>query len=95
MLIASCKSSEQSTTAIINKQESIEEKFLLAIQFASDEDLKRVPYHFQNLRMELIKPISEHDRIYQTSILCKAYEIDGIVEKFNLHQGIDWAKRAE
>ena len=47
------------------------------------------------LQMELVEEVSHQDNIYNTTVLCQEYAIDGVVEKLNLEQGVDWAKRKE
>ena len=80
---------------VVNKTEAIALRYDLLVSFSSLEDLKRVPYRFSDLKMELREEISSSDNLYKFSILCKDYEIDGIVFKLNKEAGINCAKRVE
>ena len=70
-------------------------RFELVVKFNSLEDVKRVPFRLPQLKMELVEEISNTDHIYNATVLCQEYAIDGVVEKLNLEEGVGWAKRNE
>lgn len=70
-------------------------RYELYISFSTLEDVKRVPYKLPHLKMELLEEVSAIENLYRVSVLCKDFEIDGVVTKLNDETGINWAKRVE
>jgi hypothetical protein len=95
VVLISCTAQQISVNSAQQTVESADQRFKLMMQFGSEEALKRMLVRFQNLKMELDRPISASDLSYSVFVTCKDFEIDGIVTKLNLEEGIVWAKRAE
>ncbi|MCF8276191.1 MAG: hypothetical protein K9J17_05595 [Flavobacteriales bacterium] len=92
VLFSACTPSKQVTVESKQAELQIEKRSTFLIRFASEEDVKRIPYRFQNLKMQLEKEISSSDHIYQVSILCRPLELEGNVMKIGNEQGVVWAK---
>lgn len=88
-----CKTTEKSVAE--TSQTQSEKRYELIVKFETLEDVKRVPYRLSNLKMELLEEVSSTDNIYQVSILCHDYALDGSIEKLNADSGISWAKPAD
>jgi len=88
--LASCKATQPNGRS--GQQESIRQRYDVEIQFASVEDVKRVPYRLTNLRMELREELSAGQHIYLVSIECRPHALEGVLEKLNTDEGIIFAK---
>lgn len=71
----------------------VKERFKLVVQFNSNEDVKRVPFRLSHLRMELSRQIDGADNLYEASLYCKAEDLEGIINKLPLEEGIAWVER--
>lgn len=88
--LASCKATQPASSS--EEQESIRQRYDVEIQFASTEDVKRVPLRLRSLRMELREELSAGRQIYLVSIECKPHALEGVLEKLNADDGIKLAK---
>lgn len=88
---SSCKTQEPEVST--HQMESVSERFDVEVQFASLEDVKRVPLRLNKLRMELKQELSADQNIYLVSIECLPMALDGVVEKLNADAGILAARR--
>lgn len=88
-----CTTTVDSTNS--EQTNNLKKRYEILLQFASLEDVKRVPYQLPNLKMELLKEVSTRDNIYQASILCKEHALEGTLQKLNTNMGISWAKRID
>ena len=88
---SSCKTQEPKVST--HHEQSIRERFDVEIQFASLEDVKRVPLRLSKLRMELKQELSADQNIYLVSIECKPMALNGVLEKLNADSGILVARR--
>ena len=95
LVLWACSPSRTVSTAVVDKTQAASLRYDLLISFSSLEDLKRVPYRFSDLKMELREEVSAPDNLYKVSILCKDYQIDRIVFRLNKEAGINWPKRVE
>lgn len=71
------------------------QRYELLVSFASLEDVKRVPYRLSQLKMELMDEISSQENLFKVSVVCKEFELNGIIHKLNNEQGVNWAKPVE
>lgn len=66
----------------------------LLLKFASEEDLKRVPYQLSNLKFELVEAISAEEQIYLIKLDCFSDRKDELIEKLRLQNGVEWVREA-
>jgi ABC-type phosphate/phosphonate transport system substrate-binding protein len=93
LLFWGCKSSEKPSSIKLQAAEPVQ--YELNVQFASMEDVKRVPLQYEKLKMQLKTEVSVEQHIYLVAIECHAYAIDGVLEKLNLDNGVLNAERVE
>ena len=93
IVTSGCKTAQESASTEQNSQELL--RYKMQVQFASAEAVKRVPLRYENLRMQLDQEILLDQHLYLVSITCRAYEIDGIVRKLKLDEGIVDIRRVE
>ncbi|MFM1874778.1 MAG: hypothetical protein RL266_515 [Bacteroidota bacterium] len=95
LVCSGCASNRNVSVSIVDKTESVPQRYELLISFASAEDVKRVPYRLSQLKMELMDESSSQNNLYKVSIECKEFELDGIITKLNYERGVHWAKLVE
>ena len=91
--LTSCKTEESAVET--QQEESIRQRYNLDVQFASLEDVKRVPLRLNKLKMELINELSSGQNIYRVSVECKPHALNGVLEKLNADEGIVGAQLHE
>lgn len=87
--LVACKNTAPVATAPTEKQRC---EFLL--KFASEEDLKRVPYQLSNLKFELVEAISAEEQIYLIKLDCFSDRKGELIEKLRLQNGVEWVREA-
>lgn len=74
-------------------QEEAYVRFDVLIQFKSEEDVKRVPFQLPKLRLELLQQVEGSDNLYNASIHCRPSNLNSILEKMQVQDGIVWVKK--
>lgn len=88
-----CKPTE--SVSKVENQDSIRQRYDVEIQFASLEDVKRVPLRLNSLKMELREELAADQNIYLVSIECKPHALKGVLEKLNADKGVVAARERQ
>lgn len=80
---------------VVEQREQRVERFQLLVVFKGLEGIKRIPYKYNHLRMEMGKEVSASPPTYVLSIACTAQELDGFIAKLALEADIVSARRYE
>lgn len=59
------------------------QRFQLLVQFRGLEGLKRIPYKYTHLRMEIGQEVSQQPLVVVLSISCTPQELDGFIAKLS------------
>jgi hypothetical protein len=90
---AGCKPTMNTSKTDMSVQQAT--RFQIQIQLASIEAVKRVPLRYEKFRIQLNEEIARDQHLYQASIECRPYEIDGVIEKMKLDDEIVDVRRVE
>ena len=82
---------------ITSEHLEVREKELVQIEivFSSDESIKLVPYELSALKLSLTGSLQGVDRGYSATILVVPNQVDSILEKVGLDEGVSRISRVE
>jgi hypothetical protein len=83
----SCKTAAPPQDITLQREAKLQ-RFQLLIQFRGLEGLKRIPYKFAHLRMEIGQEVSQQPLVVVVSISCTAQELDGFISKLSTEADI-------
>lgn len=78
----SCKTATPPQDIIVQREVKLQ-RFQLLVQFRGLEGLKRIPYKYSHLRIEIGQEVSQQPLVVVLSISCTAQERDGFIAKLS------------
>lgn len=84
MVLLACRTAPIGQTNVVDQRQAMVETFHIELVFRGLEGLKRVPYSYTQLRMEMDRQLHAQPPTYVFRINCTGQELQGILEKLGL-----------
>jgi hypothetical protein len=88
VVISACRTAPVGHTSVAEQRLAAVDTFHIELVFRGLEGLKRVPYRYTQLRMQMDRQLHAQPPTYVFRISCTGQELQGILEKLALDEDV-------